>query len=90
MRNAVLEREVLRRSAHVYSEKSVEIDESVYALLRNRDAYVAMSAATVGRLPMHPPVPREKSLVAVYGTAWGDSDSPDVTDPNEPELPTED
>lgn len=78
-------------SPHIFAVKRSEIDESAYALLRNRDAYVAMSAATVGRLPAHPPVPREKSLVvAGCGMAWGDDDSPDMTSEHEPEIPQED
>ena len=90
MKNAILEREVIRRSAHVYAEKVSWLDESAFALLRNRHLYIAQSAATVGRLPAHPPVPREKSLVvASCGMAWGDDDSPDVTSEHEPELPTE-
>lgn len=57
----------------------------------NRERYFAQSAATVNRLPAHPPVPRARALVPVAscGTAWGDSDSPDVTDEREPELPNE-
>lgn len=65
MRNAVLEREVLRRSAHVYDEKIVEVDESVMKLLVNRDRYIAQSEATRNRLPAHPPVPASKALVPV-------------------------
>lgn len=63
-------------SPHIFAVKRSEIDESAYALLRNRDAYVAMSAATVGRLPMTPPVPREKSLVPIQSPG-GESFLPD-------------
>jgi hypothetical protein len=49
----------------IYSTKSTDQDGSAYALLRNRSAYIAMSAATVGKLPAHPPVPREKALVPI-------------------------
>lgn len=75
----------------IYAVKHGDMDGSAYAVLRNRDCYFAQSAATVNRLPAHPPVPRARALVPVAscGTAWGDSDSPDVTDDREPELPTE-
>jgi len=56
----------------------------------NHERAFAISAATVGKLAAHPPVPRCKSLVAVCGTACGDDDSPDVTSPHELELPNED
>lgn len=62
MKNAILERAVIR-SAHVFAEKQAEIDEQAFALLRNRDRYIALSAATIGRLPAHPSVPRSKALV---------------------------
>lgn len=66
MRNAVLEREVLRRSAHVYAEKSAYPDESVMALLTNRARYIAQSAervrSVVGPLPNRP-VERDRALV---------------------------
>lgn len=65
MQNAVLEQKL--RSAHIFDEKKVSIDEAVYALLRNRDRYVEMSAATVGKLPAHPPVPVNRSLVPFHG-----------------------
>lgn len=50
-------------SPHIFSTKSAPIDGSALAVFRNRSRYIEQSAATVGRLPMTPPVPRNRSLV---------------------------
>lgn len=63
MKNAVLEREVIRRSAHTFREQSCEVDGRILALLTNRETYILQSRETVGKLPAHPPVPRNRSLV---------------------------
>lgn len=50
-------------SPHIYSTKSAKIDGAAFAVLRNRDFAFELSRNTVGRLPAHPPVPRDHSLV---------------------------
>lgn len=63
MNNAILE--VKLRRAHVYRENVAKIDGRALAVLSNRQRYIEQSAATVGKLPAHPPVPASKSLVPV-------------------------
>lgn len=67
----------------------------------NRDMAFAMSAATIGKLAAHPPVPRSKSMIPVstvagHSAPLTESDSPsacpaatflDLCDDREPELP---
>lgn len=62
MKNAILERELIRR-AHVFSVRDCMPDGRVQALLTNRDRYIQQSAQTIGRLAAHPPVPNHKALV---------------------------
>lgn len=52
----------------IYAVKHGDMDGSAYAVLRNRENYFAQSAATVNRLPAHPPVPKEKALVPIKET----------------------
>lgn len=81
-------------SPHIFSTKSAPIDGSALAVFRNRSRYIEQSAATVGRLPMTPPVPRNRSLVplpaagpAVPPTAPAVGIYRDLCDDLEPDLP---
>jgi|SRR5690349_20110216 len=75
----------------IYSQKSAELDGSALAAFRNRDFYIAQSAATVGKLAATPPIPRCKSLVpstvAGHSAPLTESDSPSAcpaaTPPND-------
>lgn len=76
----------------IYCTKAAELDEAAYAVLRNRELYIAASAATVGRMAAHPPVPRSKSMIPVstvagHCTPLAESDSPSAcpaaTSPND-------
>lgn len=66
----------------IYAQKSADLDGFALAAFRNRDAAFAMSAATVGKLAAHPPVPRCKSLVpstvAGHSVPLTDAGSPPV------------
>lgn len=55
----------------IYCTKSAEFDEGAYAVLRNRELYIAASAATVGRMAAHPPVPRSKAMIPVSTSTAG-------------------
>jgi hypothetical protein len=88
-------------SPHIYCTKAAELDEAAYAVLRNRELYIAASAATVGRMAAHPPVPRSKAMIPVstvagHSAPLTESDSPsacpaatflDLCDDREPDLP---
>ncbi len=85
----------------IYCTKAAELDEAAYAVLRNRELYIAASAATVGRMAAHPPVPRSKSMIPVSTVAAGTLPSCvrppltprqrppflDLCDDREPDLP---
>lgn len=85
----------------IYCTKTAEFDEGAYAVLRNRELYIAASAATIGRMAAHPPVPRSKAMIPVSTVArhiapLDESDSPsacpaatflDLCDDREPDLP---
>jgi hypothetical protein len=62
VKNAILEREVIRR-AHIHSVREAMPDGRVHALFANRDSYIRQSSETIGRLAAHPPVPNHKALV---------------------------
>lgn len=59
----------------IFCTKSAQIDGSAFAVLRNRDFAFELSRNTIGRLPMTPPVPRNRSLVPL--PAAGAEISPD-------------
>lgn len=65
----------------IFCTKAADLDEGAYAVLRNRELYIAASAATVGRMAAHPPVPRSKAMIPVptvagYSAPLTESDPP--------------
>lgn len=98
MKNAILERALIQRCRRGVTPSRVitapEPGARVLSMLSEADRLATFQLSmerirtAVGPLPNRP-VPRDRALVAVCGTACGDDDSPDVTSEHEPELPTE-